>query len=169
MGRGPHRQRQGLPAVVEGVLKHQGGQHVRGAVVVPDVVLKVFLRGKAASCGRAASCPSARSTGKLGCFRSFSGKDCKCPGFSRALDPCPQSPGGFRAGQRDWLPWGPAAPYHQGGGVSGESWRRPPCMGWPLSRAMWGVVMGVDTNVVCHTVSLSPDPTPHKGLPVIAP
>lgn len=123
-GRGPHRQRQGLPAVVEGVLEHHSSQHVGGVVVVPDVVLKVLLRGKAASCGRAASCPSTCSTWKLGHFGSFSVKDCKCPGFSRALHPCPQSPDGFRGGQRDWLPQGRAAPRYQGGGVSGESWRQ---------------------------------------------
>lgn len=41
----------------------------------------------------------------------------------------------------------------------------PPCTGWPLSQATWGALkMGVDTNVVCHMVSLSPDPTPCKGL-----
>lgn len=50
-GWGPHRQRQGVPAVVEGVLEHQGGQHVGGAVVVSDVVLEVLLGGEAVSYG----------------------------------------------------------------------------------------------------------------------
>lgn len=82
---GPHRQRQGLCAVVEGVLEHHGGQHVGGTVVVPDVVLKVLLGGKAASCEGAESCRRACSTWKSGHFTSFSVKDGKCPGFSRAL------------------------------------------------------------------------------------
>lgn len=50
-GWGPHRQRQGILAVVEGMLEHHGGQHVGRAVVVPDVVLKVLFGGEAASCG----------------------------------------------------------------------------------------------------------------------
>lgn len=51
MGLSPHLQGQGVLAVVEGVFKHDGGQHVGGAVVVLDVVLKVLLRGKASNCG----------------------------------------------------------------------------------------------------------------------
>lgn len=50
MGLSAHRQGQRVLAVVEGVLEHHGGQHAGGAVVVPDVVLKVLLRGKAADC-----------------------------------------------------------------------------------------------------------------------
>lgn len=46
-----HRQRQRVPAVVEGMLENHGGQHVGGAVVVLDVVLKVLLRGEASNCG----------------------------------------------------------------------------------------------------------------------
>lgn len=37
--------------MVEGVLEHQGGQHVGRAVVVSDVVLEVLLGGKATSYG----------------------------------------------------------------------------------------------------------------------
>lgn len=37
--------------MVEGVLKHQSGQHIGGAVVVSDVVLEVLLGGEAASYG----------------------------------------------------------------------------------------------------------------------
>lgn len=37
--------------MVEGVLEHQGGQHVGRAVVISDVVLEVLLRGEATSCG----------------------------------------------------------------------------------------------------------------------
>lgn len=51
VGLGPHRQRQGVLAVVEGVLKHHSGQHVGGAVVILDIVLKVLLGGKAMNCG----------------------------------------------------------------------------------------------------------------------
>lgn len=43
VGLGPHRQWQGVLAVVEGVLKHHSGQHIGGAVVVLDVVLEVLL------------------------------------------------------------------------------------------------------------------------------
>lgn len=50
MGLSPHRQRQRVLAVVEAVLEHHGSQHVGGAVVVPDVVLEVLLRGEAADC-----------------------------------------------------------------------------------------------------------------------
>lgn len=37
--------------MVEGVLEHQGGQHVGRAVVVSDVVLEVLLGGEAMSYG----------------------------------------------------------------------------------------------------------------------
>lgn len=50
MGLSPHRQGQGVLAVVEGVFEHHGSQHVGGAVVILDVVLKVLLRGKAMNC-----------------------------------------------------------------------------------------------------------------------
>lgn len=53
---GPHRQRQGVLAVVEGVLKHHGSQHVVGAVIVFYVVLKVLLGGKATDCRGHQSC-----------------------------------------------------------------------------------------------------------------
>lgn len=63
--------------MVEGVIKHHGSQHVGGVVVVLDVVLKVLLRAKAASCGRAAEPCVAQLSAPLeksGRFRSFSDK-----------------------------------------------------------------------------------------------
>lgn len=169
VGQGPHRQRQGLPTVVEGVLEHHGSQHVGGVVVVPDVVLKVLLRGKASSCGRSASCPTAHSTGESGCFRALSPAR---PGFSRAQSPVLEGQQACAMG-RDWLPQGQVAPRHQGGAVSGRaggragpqpSWGSLPAWGRPPTRATWGVTrVQVDTNIVCHVVSLSPDPAPHKG------
>lgn len=76
VGLGPHRQRQGVLAVVEGVLKYHSGQHIGGAVVILDVVLKVLLWGKAANCGEhwswiAQLSPYLKNSGQ---FRSFADK-----------------------------------------------------------------------------------------------
>lgn len=45
-----HSQRQGLLAVVGGVLKHHSSQHIGGVIVIPNVVLEVFFSGKAVYC-----------------------------------------------------------------------------------------------------------------------
>lgn len=85
-GWGPYRQRQGVPAVVEGVLKHHGGQHVGGVVVIPHVVLKVLLRGEAVHCGRQAqSCPISRSARKGWIFSPIADKGPKCSSLPRTL------------------------------------------------------------------------------------
>lgn len=47
-----HRQRQGVLAVVEAVLKYHSCQHAGGVVVIANVVLEVLLRGEAVHCGQ---------------------------------------------------------------------------------------------------------------------